>query len=54
MLRRPSHYECTTPRLLEEMLGKIVDAVNVNTAARETGKGVKRAKPKKTKKKGKK
>lgn len=28
MLKKPSHYESTTPRLLQEILGKMVDAVN--------------------------
>jgi len=33
MLKKPDHYIVTTPRLLQEVFGKVVDAVNLNTEA---------------------
>ena len=33
MLKKPDHYAVTTPRLLQEAFGKVVDAVNANTEA---------------------
>ena len=50
MLRKPSHYESTTPRLMQETLGKIVEAVNANTTARLVTEAAKPKKPKKPKK----
>ena len=50
MLRKPSHYESTTPRLMQETLGKIVEAVNANTTARLVTESAKAAKPRKPKK----
>lgn len=50
MLRKPSHYESTTPRLMQETLGKIVEAVNANTTARLVTEAAKPRKPRKPKK----